>query len=86
MFTLIRRSRGLLAVVLLTAFAATAAAQSHSGQSLPTAPSAEREPAGSPEFGLLIILGAVAFLVLVAWLFTRVGDDRRSGGDKSLLG
>jgi hypothetical protein len=42
-------------------------------------------PAGSPELGILIIVGVVAFLILVAWVFTRVGDDSRTGGDRTLL-
>jgi hypothetical protein len=45
---------------------------------------AEKPRAGSPEMGVLIILGAVAFLVFVAWVFSRVGDDRNSG-DRSMI-
>jgi hypothetical protein len=44
----------------------------------------EKPRAGSPEMGVLIILGAVGFLVLVAWIFSRVGDESRSG-DSSLI-
>jgi hypothetical protein len=46
---------------------------------------AEIAPAGSPEFGILIIIGAVAFLAFVAWLFTRVGDDSGPRGDGSMI-
>lgn len=42
-------------------------------------------PAGSPEFGILIIIGVVGLLVLIAWIFSRAGDDSRSSGDSSLV-
>jgi hypothetical protein len=44
----------------------------------------EKPRAGSPEMGVLIILGAVGFLVFVAWVFSRVGDES-TGGDRSLV-
>jgi hypothetical protein len=40
--------------------------------------------AGSPEFGILIIIGAVGFVILVAWLLARVTDDSRSSGDTTI--
>ena len=42
-------------------------------------------PAGSPELGILIIIGVVGLLVLIAWIFSRIGDDSRSSGDSSLV-
>ena len=40
----------------------------------------------SPELGVLIILGVLGLLVLVAWVFSRVGDDGRRGpADRTLL-
>ena len=45
----------------------------------------EVAPAGSPEFGVLIVIGVVAFLAFVAWLFTRVGDDSGPRGDGSMI-
>ncbi len=44
----------------------------------------ERPRVGNPEFGILIIIGAVGFVVLVAWLIARVGDDSRSSGDSTI--
>jgi hypothetical protein len=37
---------------------------------------------GSPELGILILIGGVAFIILVAWLIARVGDDNSPRGDK----
>ena len=34
---------------------------------------------------ILIIIGLVGLLVLVAWIFSRVGDDSRSSGDSTLI-
>ena len=36
---------------------------------------AAEPPAGSPELGVLLIIGVVAALVFMAWLLSRVGDD-----------
>jgi hypothetical protein len=78
-------------VGLALAFVASPAVASGRGSSDPsratdTAREAtESAPAGSPEFGVLIIIGVVAFLVFVAWLVTRVGDDNPRGGDGSII-
>jgi hypothetical protein len=45
----------------------------------------ERPRAGSPEFGVLIIIGAVAFIVIIAWLISRIGDDSGPRDDRTLL-
>ena len=80
-------SRGLFAAVLLLILTPLASAQV-SGSKLPihtSAPSTERtregpdshadsEPAGNPIIGVLLIAGVVGVLVLVAWLFSRVGE------------
>jgi hypothetical protein len=94
MFTLIRYSRLLLTLLVLAVFTAPLAAAPHTsagrtpssepGESLPAA-AVEQQPPASPEMGLLIIIGVVGFLVLVAWLIARVGDDNRNGGDHTLL-
>ena len=95
MFTVIKWGRGLLAALLLAVFTATATADARSSghtpssvptRSLPTGPAAEHTPSGNPELGVMIIVGALALLIFVGWLFTRVGDDRHRGGDKTLLG
>jgi hypothetical protein len=41
-------------------------------------------PAGSPEMGVLIIIGIVALLILIAWIIARAGEESR-GGDSSLI-
>jgi hypothetical protein len=96
MVTFIRWSRVLLAALALalwpppivasglttTQSQATASARTTSAAS----ETRERIPAGSPELGVLIIIGLVGFLVLVAWIFARVGDDSRRGpSDRTLL-
>lgn len=42
-------------------------------------------PAGDFDLGLLIIIGAIGFFILVAWLFSRTGDDGGRGPDRNLL-
>lgn len=73
-----------LAVLAPSAVADRTAPTSASARANATDPAEDRPPAGSPEFGLLIILGAVGFLIFVAWLFTRVGDDSPPS-DKSMI-
>ena len=77
-------------VALSLAFAASpalATARGSTGLNRPadSAGDTETVPAGSPEFGVLIIIGVVAFLVFIAWLVTRVGDDAPSGGDGTII-
>jgi hypothetical protein len=45
-------------------------------------PREEHERAGSPELGVLIIIGVVGFLIFIAWVFSRVGEggSRHSDG------
>lgn len=46
----------------------------------------EQPPAGSPELGILMIIGGVVFLILMAWLFSRVGgEDETKSPDGSII-
>lgn len=81
MFATLTRVRVLAAVLALAAAAAPAAA-APAPSSLGTrttevahAEVADAPPAGSPELGVLLIIGVVAVLIFMAWLLSRVGDD-----------
>jgi hypothetical protein len=47
-------------------------------------PREAHQPAGSPELGVLIIIMLVGLLVLIAWVFTRVGEGSSRPSDNSL--
>ncbi len=86
MLTMKNRVFELLAMLLLVlwqpAVFATATNKSTSDTTAPV----EHVPAGSPETGALIIIGIVAFLMFVAWIFARISDDSANrGGDRTLL-
>jgi hypothetical protein len=93
MATIITWGRVLLVAILFALFTpmveASSRATASKNQPGPTARSKSTEPegaeavkpsAGSPELGVVIILGAVGVLVFFAWLFTRVGQGGRSDG------
>ena len=81
MMTILARGRTLLAALVLALLAPYALATTKPTQSTGSA----RTPAGDPELGLLIILGAIGFFILVAWIFSRTGDDGGRGPDRTLL-
>jgi hypothetical protein len=89
MYTLRTWSRVLLVAFLLVVLSqhAIAARRTTSRTTEPTptetAEEVERPQAGSPEFGVLIIVGAVGFLIFVAWVFSRVGEGNSSQADTS---
>lgn len=71
------------AALALALFAPGLYAQSErAGEKRPAGPRAE---AGNPEIGLFIIVGAIGFFILVAWLFSRTMDDGGRGPDRTLL-
>lgn len=80
MLTIIARGRSLVAlsVALLALFAVAAAEQ-------PETPASTRAPAGDPTLGMIIILGAIVFFIILAWIFSRMGDDGGRGPDRTLL-
>ncbi len=84
MSNITRKVRALIVALAMLYFAAPAAA---TGRTIPNNGS---EPArttatqhglktapraGSPEFGILIIIGIVGVLVIAAWVVSRVSDD-----------
>ena len=85
MFTVITWTRILFVALALSAFAPSVSANADSqpvgtsanhptgrGAATKSGESGEGRPrAGSPEFGVLIIIGAVAFVVIVAWIIAR---------------
>jgi len=40
----------------------------------------EHTQAGSPELGVLLIIGIVAAVIFMAWVFSRMGDDHSATG------
>ncbi|MCE9560555.1 MAG: hypothetical protein K8U57_00740 [Planctomycetes bacterium] len=87
MFAKFRRSRALLAALVLTCLAtpasATTRATSHSQttEAIKHEVAVEAPPTGSPELGILLIIGIVGVVILMAWLFSRVNDDSSTGSD-----
>jgi hypothetical protein len=82
MSTLITWGRILFAALALTALMPCARAL---GQSSETQTPTTNPPAGDPAFGVLIIVGIIGLLVVVAWIFSRTGDDGGRGPDRTLL-
>ena len=82
MLRVIDRVRSVLVMLVLATLAPYALART-------TKPSpstdSNRTPAGDPDLGLLIIVGAIGFFILVAWIFSRTGDDGGRGPDRTLL-
>jgi hypothetical protein len=89
MSTLTTWGRILLAALALTTFTPCALAIGRSSSSRTTEPdhttTEPNPPAGDPNLGILIIIGIVAFLILVAWIFSRTGNDGNRGPDHTLL-
>ena len=100
MFRIVTWTRALLAAAAISLFAPASIAKVADPLPSGTAPSRptsstetakandaadEHERNGSPELGILILIGAVAFIILVAWLIARVGDDSHRGGDNSII-
>jgi hypothetical protein len=82
--TIITRMRMLFIGLALLLFAPGAMANAGSTTRAETPVTDKQVAAGSPEMGVLIIIGVVAFLFFVAWIVSRMGDDSRSG-DTSLV-
>lgn len=61
----------------------TTTQRTHNTGRAPDGAQAEEQapPAGSPEFGVLILIGIVAFLVVIAWVIARFGDNTRPPSD-----
>jgi flagellar biogenesis protein FliO len=68
---------------LLVALALAMASPSALAQS--TSRSTQEGRAGDSDLGLLIILGVIAFFVVLAWLISRMGDDGGRGPDHNIL-
>jgi hypothetical protein len=93
MSRIVNWGRQLLIVFLLGVSAALGLAQTRStGTYDPVSSSSqplsieETAPAGNPQLGMFIIAGIIGFLILVAWLLTRVSEESHQGDDRSLLG
>ena len=95
MSTLITWGRILLASLALAAFTPYISAQtgrsttqtqtSTPARTRTTEATAEQPRAGDPDLGMVIIVGCIGFFVLVAWIFSRTGDDGSRGPDRTLL-
>lgn len=94
MFAIFTWTRALLAALVLTVLATAAQATSPrrtTAHTLPTgadrlqAVAEEPPPPGSPELGILLIIGVVGLLIFMAWLVSRVSDDNSPRGDGSII-
>ena len=74
----INSARSLLVALVLAIASPYALAQS-------TSRSSTQGSAGDSDLGLLIILGVIAFFVVLAWLISRMGDDGGRGPDHDIL-
>jgi hypothetical protein len=72
--------RYLVAALALALVPAIALAQSTSRTS-----ATDSGAAGDSDFGLLLIVGLIGFVVVVAWLISRMGDDGGRGPDHTML-
>ena len=81
MLSVIVRTRARFAALMLALLGPCIGAAA--GQ--PPAPASDRGAAGDPMLGMLIILGAIGFFILLAWIFSRMGDDGGHGPDRTLL-
>lgn len=93
MFTLITWGRILLASLALAAFTPYVFAQTKQPPTQSSVPArkqttetaSEQARAGDPDLGMVIIVGCIGFFILVAWVFSRIGDDGGRGPDRTLL-
>jgi len=81
MLTILARSRALVAALLVALLVPCLSAATEQTQT----PASSRAPAGDPTRGMVIILGAIAFFIFLAWIFSRMGDDGGRGPDRTLL-
>jgi hypothetical protein len=89
MFSLRTWGRGFLATSLFVIFSPLGQAVRGSSKLRTTELSQhdavpEHIPAGNPMLGMLIIIGVVAFLVLLAWIFSRIGEGNSRQADSTL--
>lgn len=81
MITILARGRALFAAIFLMFVAPCAIAAAEPSRTS----SPDRAPAGDPALGMLIILGGIGFFIILAWIFSRMGDDGGRGPDRTLL-
>jgi hypothetical protein len=79
----------LFAAMLLSLFSPFAFAQRNAGNhratDLSTVDASQpHEPAGSPEIGVLIIVGVIGLLIFIAWVFSRMGESGSRSSDGTL--
>jgi UDP-N-acetylmuramyl pentapeptide phosphotransferase/UDP-N-acetylglucosamine-1-phosphate transferase len=86
MFTFRTWMKALIAAMLLPLFSPFALAQRNADRFRTTEASASQihERAGSPEMGVLIIIGVIGLLVFVAWVFSRIGEGKSRPADGTL--
>jgi hypothetical protein len=86
MFALRTWIKALFAAMLLSlsipfAFAERNAGNHRTTETTTVSTSQPHEPAGSPEIGVLIIIGVIGLLVFVAWVFSRIGEGNSRKSD-----
>ncbi|MBA4186678.1 MAG: hypothetical protein C0467_01535 [Planctomycetaceae bacterium] len=96
MFTVLSWTRALFAILALAAFTLPVAAAPQTTSPLGRTTEASRAathhgvpepnpPAGSPELGILLIIGVIGFLIFMTWLLSRVSDDSSPPSDGSII-
>jgi len=89
-------TRALFATLALAAFTLPVAAAPHATSPLRRTTETSRAathhgepepnpPAGSPELGILLIIGVIGFLIFMTWLLSRVSDDSSPPSDGSII-
>ena len=81
MITILARGRALFASLVLAFLSPCAIAAAETSRTSST----DHAPAGDPNLGMLIILGGIGFFIILAWIFSRMGDDGNRGPDRTLL-
>ena len=89
MFALRTWNRVLLAAMMLLlsasyTFAERGATKLRTTEITTNATTSHPEPSGSPELGVLIIIGVIAFVIFVAWVFSRIGEGHSRPADNTM--
>ncbi len=92
MFAILTWARAVFAVLVMTVLISPVMATPRSSSLQTRTTEADQShvaevqpPAGSPELGILLIIGIVGLLIFMAWLVSRVGDDNSPNSDGSII-
>jgi len=78
----------LVAILLLTlsnhAFAQHGSSRHQTTEATHSQTTQNHRPPGDPMLGVLIIIGVLGFVILLAWIFSRVGEGNSRPSDNTL--